>query len=69
MKRRQERERDEATAHEQAERRREKLLAEVKAREAARRERPDQPVADPDDQGEHPEDPPTAADHLDARPP
>jgi len=45
MKRRREQERDEAIAREQADARREALLAELKAREAAVRE-PEPPAAD-----------------------
>jgi hypothetical protein len=46
MKRRREQERDEATAREQADARREALLAELKAHEAADREPEPEPASD-----------------------
>jgi len=59
MRRRSEQEREEAEAHAQAEARRESLLAELKAREAAGRA-PEAPAADPveAESDEPPEDEP-----------
>jgi hypothetical protein len=66
MKRRQARDRDEADAREAAERRREDLLADLKAREAARREPPPadapaEPESAPAGPDETPEEPPVPA--------
>jgi hypothetical protein len=65
MKRRREQERDEAMAHEQAEARREALLAELKAHETAGRE--PEPVPAPEPQPEP--EPEPAADDTPAEPP
>jgi hypothetical protein len=61
MKRRREQERDEAIAHEQAEARREALLAELKAHETASREPEPVPAPEPQPEPEAPAEPPSPA--------
>jgi len=56
MKRRREQERDDAIAREQADARREALLAELKAREAASREPEPEPAPEPSSTEEAPAD-------------